>query len=243
LTDNYSFNKQPDGSFRIEPLTSKKVKGKVKKIKPKKGPIRLEVSSPSKSKYLNVEMTGYFKVSKFPTKKNTKNVISLIARSSRVGSGYKSLLMKDGIVGVQKEIDGVATGLRGTTQGTTNDLLNRWIGMKTMIYNYPKIDQKTGVEDLCVGLEIWIDDNATDVREGGKLVIKNDWQRMMTMFDEGGWGTNAKKKQEISDKILTDTGDVIAWEFGEGIIVDFKYLSVREIDGKRSDESEERDLG
>lgn len=160
--------------------------------------VRLEAWNPqNQDKWLNVEITGYFKALNMPPTKTTKYLIQQYARGGHhhkdmkkwcEGSAYKGRLMTNGMVGVVKEVHHNAyTGNRGLTQATTTDLENRWIGMKTIIYNYTKMLPKSqgGKYNTFVGMEIWIDDNVTD--ENGNLVVRNDWKHIMTMQDEGGW--------------------------------------------------------
>src|SRR5215216_1650505 len=235
--------------------------------------IRLETWSPNGRKYLNVEITGYFKVLKMPSSSSSKKLANkyLIQQSARgghlhkemkrwcEGSGYTGQLMPNGTVAVVKTVHTNAnTGTRGTTQATTTSLENRWIGMKTIIYNESRIipGRTDGKVQTFVGMQIWIDDNVTD--ESGNLVARNDWKPVMTMNDEGGWfasdvySTKSKKgfrknkcpSIDINkeggyrqrDEIITmpggaDNQNCVAWGLAgsSGAKVAFKHLSVREI--------------
>jgi hypothetical protein len=202
--------------------------------------VELSVIGPTAKKgetYLNVEMTGYFKPVQLP--KKGKILTQFYAkRSGSVGTGYQGHLLKDGAVSVIKFMgkDGT-TGNRGTTQATNNDLLNRWIGMKFMVYNNLRINQRTNKEETFVTMEIWIDDNVSD--QDGNLVIKNDWHHIMTVHDQGAWftkkTTTTKTKKKIknekqNDKVLISPGDSVAWSWSNSTVINWKFLSVREID-------------
>jgi hypothetical protein len=233
-------NPRADSKFKISSKTlEKQADGS---WQPKDKEVVLEVDT---NKCLNVEMTGYFKIVQLSPK--TMKWINLVEmfvgredNSPERYSRYCGKLLKDGAVSVLKFIatKGV-TGNRGTTQATNTDLINRWIGMKFMVYNYPYFDQKTKSEQTGVQMEIYVDDNVTD--ENGNLVLKNDWRRIMSMSDTGGWfakspivkkkGKKNQKKtkgKELDDRILTSPGNGVAWSWFNSVI-NFKFLSVREI--------------
>lgn len=251
--------------------------------------IRLEAWSPPQNKYRDVEMTGYFKIQQLPQKRGQDVVIEQHARGGKhndkenpcEASGYKARLLKDGTVDAVKQIMyGVQTGSRAVTQATNNALEKRWMGMKTMIYNYTDVNSRTGADQHFVNMEVWIDDNVTD--QDGNLVIKNDWKPIMKMSDQGGWfvqqqqevkktkkkGRKGKKKEEEEqelrfincrslnannaelederkrnfrqlDEIITEPGgnpekNCVAWRWN-GAIINFKFLSVREINVRSLD--------
>lgn len=201
--DWYLFAENPRADVRVKNLPDRLTKeddGSWSIDQQKKGQVGLEAWSPHDRKFLNVEITGYFKTLKMPSNRSANNTKYLIQQSARgghlyedmkrwcEGSGYTGQLMPNGTVAVVKTIHNNAnTGNRGTTQATTNDLQNRWIGMKTIIYNYTRIlpNAREGEYETFVAMEIWIDDNVTD--ENGNLVVRNDWRHVMTMHDEGGW--------------------------------------------------------
>ena len=225
--------------------------------------VRLEAWSPKNRKFLNVEISGYFRGLKMPPKGNNY-LVQQYARGGHhysdiakwcEGSAYKGRLLVNGNVTAVKEIHHNAyTSNRGTTQATTKDLKNRWIGMKTVVYNYTKRDAKTKKDKTCVGIEIWIDDNVNDSE--GNLVVRNDWKLAMKMIDEGGWFASADystktkkgfrkdkcsklnvdstKKYRQKDEILNMSGgtsdkNCIAYRWDQSKIA-FKHLSVREIE-------------
>lgn len=204
--------------------------------------VRLRVMPPKGKKYLNVEMTGYFKPVKFSSsKKMSSGIIELYALRGEPfeTAGYIGQLLKDGTVSVWKSLglDHGITGNRGTTQATTNDLLNRWIGMKFIVYNSMEYDRKTKKEKEGVQMEIWIDDNVTD--QNGNLVVKNDWKPIAKIQDTGGWFAKnrktekkGKKKKAVKqdDGVLTAPGDSVIWSWFDSTIINWKFLSVREID-------------
>lgn len=177
------------------------------------------------------------------------------------GACYKGRLKENGEVMAVKEIHHNAyTSNRAVTQATTQKVAGRWIGMKTIVYNHTFKDKKTNKDKTGVTMEIWIDDNVTDSK--GNLVIKNDWKMIMRTFDEGGWSakayTSSSKKgfiankyprldkdrtgqYRVADEIINMPGgnkeknaDLCAFRWDDALI-NFKYLSVREILPVRAD--------
>jgi hypothetical protein len=221
--------KQADGSWQIQD---------------EKGVVERALSvSPSKKgeTFLNVEITGYFKVVQLP-KKSLRDVIEMhVWRGpSQELAGYTAQLLKDGAVSFVKLMTPSITGNRGTTQATNNDLLNRWIGMKFIVYNSMEYDRKTKKDKEAVQMEIWIDDNVND--QDRNLVVKNDWKQIAKIQDTGGWffkNKNKSKKKGVKkedDKILTSPGNGVAWSWSNSAtIINWKFLSVREIDIVRRD--------
>lgn len=222
-------------------------------IEKKKKPVRLEAWSARGKPFLNMEITGYFKALEMPEFGSaTTSLIEQYARTGHKeagkGAAYIGKLFTNGTVAVQKAINRKAvTGHRGTTQATVDDLSNRWIGVKFIVYNYTELinGAPEGTYNTFVGMEIWIDDNVTD--QSGRLVVKNDWRHVMTMEDKGGWfattittteekkkkGKGKKKPKPQDDNILIepnadDNRNCVAWIW-ENVKVAFKHLSVREI--------------
>jgi hypothetical protein len=207
--------------------------------------VRMEAWSAVGKKFLNVEITAYTKlISGTPT--------YLLQQYSRgghhfsdstkwcEGSAYKGALLTDGNSTCRKEINHPAyTNNRGTVRATTKPLLNRWVGFKTVIYNYLSAGK------TYVRVENYIDDDVQDAN--GNLIIKNNWVKCATTDDTGGWATTnpdfkadcPRLNKDITsgfrarDEILslpggTATQNLAAWRT-DAATNKWKYLSVREI--------------
>jgi hypothetical protein len=175
------------------------------------------------SDWKNTEMTGYFKLNKY-----VKDEYSTYSRSiwhNRThngcgGSDYKLKLHFDGSVTFDKEewhvhysdqpkppwmpehkiIDGLG------------NLTNKWIGLKNIVYNidqngtsYPKI-------------EMWIDQNNN-----------NTWKKVHEYIDRKGWGSTMNRCGGEPDQLITWGSPVATFRWDDTADVDFRNLSVREI--------------
>jgi hypothetical protein len=223
-----TITKQPDGSFQTNASQ-----------------VRMEAWSPVDKKFLNVEITAYTKlVSGTP-----QYTLQQYSRGGHhfsdpakacEGSAMKGGLLTNGDSTCRKEVNHPAyCNNRGTVKATTKPLLKRWVGYKTVIYNYLS-GGKTFVH-----MENYIDDDVTDA--SGNLVIKNNWVKCAATDDTGGWSTdNPDFKADCPhlnkdvttgyrtrDEILnmpggTATQNLAAWRT-DGSTNNWKYLSVREI--------------
>jgi hypothetical protein len=108
------------------------------------------------------------------------------------------------------------TDARGNDKVTTDSLLGRWIGWKVMMYN---INNNTAVK-----LESYLDDKNN-----------NEWTKVTDLVDKGGWYAKSSDKEFYSancdrpkDYIITNGGPIVTFR-SDGLIWDFKNLSVREI--------------
>jgi hypothetical protein len=175
------------------------------------------------SDWKNVEMTGYFKLNDY-----VEDEYSIYSRSiwhnkthnGCGGSDYKLKLHFDGSVTFDKEewhvhyseqpkpawmpehkiIDGLG------------NLTNKWIGLKSVVYNierngtsYPK-------------LEMWIDQNNN-----------NTWKKVNEYIDTGGWGSTMDRCGGAPDQLITWGSPVATFRWDNTADVDFRNLSVREI--------------
>jgi len=224
-----NITKQQDGSFQTS-----------------SSQVRMEAWSPANKKWLNVEITCYTKlVSGSPT-----YLVQLYSRGGHhfsdqskwcEGSAYKGALQLDGNSTCRKEVNHPAyCSNKGTVRATTTPLTKRWVGFKTIIYNFVSTGGKTFVH-----IENYIDDDVND--SSGNLVIKNNWKKCATTDDVGGWSTsNSDFKADCPhlnkdmttgyrtrDEILNTSGgtatqNLAAWRT-DGATNNWKYLSVREI--------------
>jgi len=204
--------------------------------------VRMEAWSPSNQKWLNVEITEYAKIVG-----GTNQLLQEYSRGGHhtdkdqcLGSAYKGRLYGDGHTAFVKEITHPAyAGNRGSVQATNTPLADRWIGFKTVIYNFVE-NGKTYVH-----MESYIDNDVTD--SNGNLVIKNNWKLASVYEDKGGWSssdsdfnascfpTNKDSTQQYRqrDEIHNTSGGTstqnIAAFRSDDLTWNWKYLSVREI--------------
>jgi hypothetical protein len=221
--------KQNDGSWRVNSTH-----------------VRLVVETPQNmTKWKNVEITGYAKLS-LPTSVNSTSSFgsnsnnsamhsnesgefedfAFIGRSGRhssqtpcEGTAYVGGLHTEGMVGWKKEI--WHTG--GYTEERANNLvtkpfLDRWVGWKVIIYNL-EVNNQTAVK-----LESYLDDYNND-----------SWKKVTELIDSGGWYSRSSVEEFFSadcgkmrDQIIAEPGPYVIFR-SDGLILDFKNLSVREI--------------
>lgn len=229
--------------------------GKFETMKRDVDQVRIEAwTNPKQKKMLNVEISGYFRV----LEADGRYIIQQYARGGHhyrdqakwcEGSAYKGRMLKNGSMCAVKEVHHQGyTNNRGMTQATNRPTLERWFGMKTIIYNYPIFDTRSNTltDSQGVAIELWIDDNADDGK--GRLVVKNDWRHVATIRDQGGWFASEKDFLEDKCKALalenksryrkrdeiinteggTAEGNCVAWRWDQAT-VQFSHLSVREI--------------
>ena len=126
--------------------------------------------------------------------------------------------------------------------GYTGSSMNRWMGMKTVIWNFLGTNNLTGVH-----VEVWVDQDVTDT--SGNLVIRNDWKKLYETDDVGGWTTAGidmtcecvNKDRPTSKTVAADeivnTGanprekDNLCAVRTDQLTSLFKFYSVREIQG------------
>ena len=229
-TGDFELVKQNDGSWRVNSTH-----------------VRLVVSSPPNlTNWKNVEITGYAKLS-LPENDNSTKISKLNATSRSVndsespeiddlafigrsgrhssevpceGTAYVGGLHNDGSVGWKKEIwhTGGYTDERAKNL-VTESILDKWIGWKVIIYNMP-LNNGTGVK-----LESYLDD-----------MNNNTWNKVTEIIDSGGWYSTSTDREFFSedcgrarDHIITEAGPFVTFRT-DNLILDFKNLSVREID-------------
>jgi hypothetical protein len=153
---------------------------------------------------------------------------------------YKIGLRMDGNVEVRKEpTHGCFLPDQGRRRGTEEQVRDRWIGLKQVLYNFRK-DGRT-----CVANEIWIDDRSHD---NGRLADppRNRWRHVVTVIDTGRWGGDCnsfvddcdrldgesdgrrRKKHIISEPGGPRRGNIGALRSDE-VKLKFKFFSIREI--------------
>ena len=123
----------------------------------------------------------------------------------------------DGNVRWKKEIwhTGGYTDARAA-DNVTDSILDRWIGWKVVMYNI--------YNDTAVKMESYLDDKNN-----------NNWTKVTDVIDNGGWYARSADNIFYSancgrpkDYIITNGGSIVTFR-ADGIVWDFKNLSVREI--------------
>jgi len=240
----------PSGSlnFKNLPTITKQADGS---FQTKESQVRMEAWSPEGKKWLNVEITAYQKLVAgtqqyvFQLYRGGGHHSSTTPERQCWGAAYKTAMLSNGSAGAstscRKEVNHPAyCPNRSVTKTSSKPLLNRWIGMKQITYNYLK-NGKTFAR-----IEVWVDDDVTDAQ--GNLVIKNDWKLYANTNDEGGWSTtesdfvsncprlnkDSTQQYRQRDEIFnlpggnTDLQNLVAWRT-DSTTNNWKYLSVREI--------------
>ncbi len=229
-TDGFELIKQNDGSWRVNSTH-----------------VRLVVETPQNmTEWKNVEITGYAKLT-LPTDVNSTSsfdsisnnsatnnseseeidVLAFIGRSGRhssqvpcEGTAYVGGLHNEGSVGWKKEIwhTGGYTDERAKNI-VTKPILDRWMGWKVVIYDL-QVNNQTAVK-----LESYLDDHNND-----------SWKKVTDIIDNGGWYSRSTDEEFFSadcgrmrDQIIVEPGPFVIFRT-DNLILDFKNLSVREID-------------
>lgn len=126
------------------------------------------------------------------------------------GTAYKGRLFYNGEADFAKEqqhADGYS--FSSETQATSS-LFGRWVGFKTVMYNNAQGN---------VVLQNWINDNADGVT----------WKKVGEKIDSTGWGSDGDMCGGNPDQKITWGGPIVTFRWDSASNVDFKWLSVREI--------------
>ncbi|WP_426756595.1 discoidin domain-containing protein [Myxococcus sp. Y35] len=166
----------------------------------------------------NIEMTGFIKVNSVSD--NSDN-FAWYARGGKhndnhsgcEGSSYKGSLHYDGRVRWQKETWHVSYDQSSYKSGTSA-LRGRWVGFKSVMRN-TKVNGKDAVR-----LEMYLNENADKVT----------WKKVYDMVDSGSWGGDASHCGGAVDAMpITWGGPIAVFRWDSARDVDFKWMSVREI--------------
>jgi hypothetical protein len=195
--------------------------------------VRMYVDTPPGSaQWKNVEVTGYVKINKTNVttaehyQDDIPDHIAWLARSGVHsnkapcnGTALSGAIRDDGTVGWKKEIWFTGGYTNETAKAKpTNSIADRWIGWKVVVYN---IDNN----DKAVKMESYLDD-------------KNDnhWVKVTNLTDSGGWYADRSDKEFYSvncgrpkDYVITNSAPRVVFR-ADNMILDFKNLSVREIE-------------
>lgn len=171
----------------------------------------------SPNDWKNIEMTGYVKVNATSATDN----FSWYSRGGRhssgiecEGSSYKGGLTYDGRTRWEKESWHVYYDQTSYTT-TTGSIMGRWVGFKAVMHNVTVNGQ------TAVNLQLWLNDNADKVT----------WTKVYDVTDSGQIGGNATYCGGNTDAMpITWGGPITTFRWDSATDVDFKWLSVREIE-------------
>ncbi len=166
----------------------------------------------------NVEMTGFVKVNE--ASDETDN-FAWYARGGRhsdgiacEGSAYKGDLHYDGRFRVAKETWHVSYEQGAYGDVTIDPIIGRWVGFKAVIRN------TTSNGKPAVSTELWVNDSADKV----------SWEKVYEIVDDGSMGGNSDQCGARDPAMpLTWGGPLATFRWDSTSDVDFKWLSVREI--------------
>jgi hypothetical protein len=175
--------------------------------------VRIHVDSP-KGEWKNVEMSGYFKLL------DGQDEFTLIARHGPSyhdnggcdAYGYYGMLSAEGDAFFRKKTyhhGGGYTDRAAEAENVVNELQDRWIGIKFMVYDVGNGDVK---------LELWIDDGDET----------NNWKKVTEYIDDGEWETDESHCDRPKDYRI-DSGTRATFRVDDSEF-EFKKLSVKEID-------------
>jgi hypothetical protein len=175
----------------------------------------------SPNDWKNVEMTGYVKLISSPS----DDQFNWYNRGGRhidsrpcEGTAYKSDVMYyfSGKTRFNKEqwFGKAYSFTSPKTVNSSSTIQGKWVGLKYIAYNF---QQQNG--EPAVRLQSWFDAN-----NDGKWVKINDF------VDSGRWGNQGGYCGGAPDQIITWGGPIATFRWDHATNVDFKNLSVREIE-------------
>jgi hypothetical protein len=183
----------------------------------------------SPNDWKNIEMTGYVKLNDFDSNDEkfqwfNRGGIHYTSTEPNAqpceGVGYKGNLFYSGHVRFAKEQWHVSYDFTEKEEVKALDdssIKGKWIGYKYVVYN---IEQNNNNRNTVVKMENWL-----DIDNDGK-----DWIKVDEYLDDGGWGDKGEECGGASDQIITWGGPVATFRWDNARDVDFKNLSVREIE-------------
>ena len=188
--------------------------------------VRLHADSPD-GEWKNVEMTGYFKL------QAGNDQFTLIGRQGPTYNddggcgayGYYGLLSANGDAYFKKKLwhHGGYTDRTAVKGNVVDDLDDRWVGIKLVVYDVDGGDVK---------LELWVDDGDET----------NNWKKVTEYVDDGDWKVAGSDCDRDSDDII-DEGTRGGFRVDDSEF-EFKKLSIREIaEGAEAAAADEEDEG
>jgi hypothetical protein len=171
----------------------------------------------SSTDFRNVEMTAYYKINTAPATGN----FEFTARGGRhidpspnaEGTALRAHLSNTGVLQFGKEQYHSSTAPDTPISGVTTSLVGRWVGMKYVVAN--KVINGT----LVTKQEFWLDNAAN-----------NTWAKVGEKVDAGGWGSQGDEFGGAPDQLISWGGPACIFWWTQFTNVDFKWLSVRELD-------------
>jgi hypothetical protein len=173
--------------------------------------VRIHADSPD-GEWKNVEMTGYFKL------QAGNDQFTLIGRQGPTYNddggcgayGYYGLLSANGDAYFKKKLwhHGGYTDRTAVEGNVVNNLDDRWVGIKLVVYD---------LDDGDVKLELWVDDGDET----------NNWKKVTEYVDDGKWKVAGSDCDRDSDDIIDD-GSRGGFRVDDSEF-EFKKLSIREI--------------
>jgi len=170
----------------------------------------------------NVEMQGYIKINSVMSGAGNCEAV-WYARGGRhidpqpncQGSSMKAFLADSGATRFAKEQYHIAYNYTAVTNQINTSLIGKWIGFKYIVYN-----KKVGTTSL-VKQEIFVDIDNT-----------NTWVKVDERSDTNGWGAQGLQcKGNTEDFQISFGGPLAGFRIDNAQSIDFKWLSVREING------------
>lgn len=125
------------------------------------------------------------------------------------GSSYKSKIYFNGTSNFNKEQAHPKSWEMPHIEHKYGNLKDHWFRFKTVVYNHPNGN---------VYLENWLDP-----------YNNNSWIKIGQYIDKGGWGEDGTKCGGKPDEIITWGSPSVTFRWDD-ILVDFRNLSVREIE-------------
>ena len=181
------------------------------------------------SDWKNVEMTGYFKLNEYVEDEYSTYSRSIWHNRTHNGCGgsdYKLKLHFDGSVSLDKEEWHVlytdqpkpSWMLEHKIVDGLGNLTNKWVGLKNIVYN---TDQNGTFYPT---MEMWIDETNNGT-----------WKKVHEYTDRGAWGSTMNRCGGAPDQLITWGSPVATFRWDDTADVDFRNLSVREIDPPSTD--------
>jgi spherulation-specific family 4 protein len=168
------------------------------------------------SDFRNIEMTAYYKLNTTPATSNfeftARGGKHLEPQPNAEGTALRAHLSSTGNLQFLKE-QWHASQVSESAVNVTTSIIGRWIGVKYVVVN------KTINNTLVTKQEFWID-NLAD----------NTWTKVGEKVDAGGWGTQGGQFGGAPDQLISWGGPACIFMWSDFTNVDFKWLSVRELD-------------
>jgi len=164
----------------------------------------------------NVEATIYVRLNNTPTEGGfqwiTRGGRHLEPSPNCEGSALRGYLFSNGqtLCGKEQWHSSFGSASRGVGIGS---LLGKWVGLKFVVTT------KTLSGTVVTNQQIWTDSNNN-----------NTWTKIDERTDAGGWGNQGGICNGAADQLISWGGPIVEFDWDAFTDVDFKNMSVREID-------------